>query len=80
MNAIKADGDATRALMTQNTIQELRDKLQAAQLANSQCAQNAYLIDQLRPCAKPAYITCSPYTNMVGYGNYGGCNCGGCNC
>ena len=80
VNAIKADGDATRALMTQNTIQELRDKLQAAQLANSQCAQNAYLIDQLRPCAKPAYITCSPYTNMVGYGNYGGCNCGGCNC
>ena len=80
VNAIKADGDATRALMTQNTIQELRDKLQAAQLANSQCAQNAYLIDQLRPCAKPAYITCSPYTNLVGYGNYGGCNCGGCNC
>ena len=41
VNAIKADGEATRALMTQNTIQDLRDRLQAAQLANSQCAQNA---------------------------------------
>lgn len=72
VNAIKADGDATRALMTQNTIQDLRDRLQASQLANSQYAQNAYLIDQLRPCARPAYITCSPYT--AAYGN--GCGCG----
>lgn len=72
VNAIKADGDATRALMTQNTIQDLRDRLQASQLANSQCAQNAYLIDQLRPCARPAYITCSPYT--AAYGS--GCGCG----
>lgn len=74
VNAIKADGDATRALMTQNTIQDLRDRLQASQLANSQYAQNAYLIDQLRPCARPAYITCSPYT--AAYGNGCGCGCG----
>lgn len=73
VNAIKADGDATRALMTQNTIQDLRDRLQASQLANSQCAQNAYLIDQLRPCARPAYITCSPYT--AAYGSGCGCGC-----
>lgn len=73
VNAIKADGDATRALMTQNTIQDLRDRLQASQLANSQCAQNAYLIDQLRPCARPAYITCSPYA--AAYGNGCGCGC-----
>lgn len=72
VNAIKADGDATRALMTQNTIQDLRDRLQASQLANSQYTQNAYLIDQLRPCARPAYITCSPYT--AAYGS--GCGCG----
>lgn len=73
VNAIKADGDATRALMTQNTIQDLRDRLQASQLANSQYAQNAYLIDQLRPCARPAYITCSPYT--AAYGSSCGCGC-----
>ena len=76
VNAIKADGDATRALMTQNTIQDLRDRLQAAQLANSQCAQNAYLIDQLRPCARPAYITCSPYdASHFGFNGCGGCGC-----
>ena len=74
VNAIKADGEATRAMMTQNTIQDLRDRLQAAQLANSQCAQNAYLIDQLRPCARPAYITCSPYdASHFGYNNCGCC-------
>lgn len=76
VTAIKADGDATRALMTQNTIQDLRDRLQAAQLANSQCAQNAYLIDQLRPCARPAYITYSPYeTSHFGLNGCGGCGC-----
>lgn len=61
VNAIKADGDATRALITQNTIQELRDNLQAAQLQLGNVAQTQNLINELRPCAKPAYITCSPY-------------------
>jgi hypothetical protein len=28
----------------------------------SQLAQNQYLVNEIRPCAKPAYITCSPYT------------------
>lgn len=81
VNAIKADGDATRAMMTQNTIQDLRDRLQAAQFANSQCAQNAYLVDQLRPCARPAYITCSPYeaARFNGFAN-GFSGCGGCGC
>lgn len=60
-NAIHSEGEATRALITQNQMQELRDQLADAKLANSQCAQNAYLINQLQPVAKPAYITCSPY-------------------
>lgn len=83
VNAIKADGDATRALMTQNTIQELRDQLQAAQLQLGNISQTQTLVDQLRPCARPAYITCSPY-QAVGYsfaGNGFGCNNGcGCSC
>lgn len=75
VNAIRTDGDATRALMTQNTIQELRDQLQAAQLTLSNAAQTQALVGELRPCAKPAYITCSPY-QAAGY-PYGGCgNCG----
>jgi hypothetical protein len=69
-NAIHAEGEATRALINQNTIQELRDKLEARDrdiLARdfqlSQFAQNQYLINEIKPCAKPAYITCSPYTS-----------------
>ena len=68
-NAIHAEGEATRALINANTVQDLRDKLEARDrdiLARdfqlSQLAQNATLINELRPCAKPAYITCSPYT------------------
>ena len=67
--AIHAEGEATRALINSNTMQALRDKLAdkdrdllAANFQLSQQAQNATLINELRPCAKPAYITCSPYT------------------
>jgi hypothetical protein len=68
-NAIHAEGEATRALINANTVQELRDRLEARDrdiLARdfqlSQLAQNQYLVNEIRPCAKPAYITCSPYT------------------
>lgn len=74
VNAIKADGDATRALMTQNTIQELRDDLQTANFQLSQQAQSANIIGSLRPFPIPSYITCSPYTAANGYGSYG-CGC-----
>ena len=74
-NAIHAEGEATRALINANTMQELRDKLEARDrdiLARdfqlSQLSQNAYLVNELRPCAKPAYITCSPYTTSFGCG------------
>ena len=76
-NAIHAEGEATRALINQNTIQELRDKLESrdrelltANFQLSQQAQNAYLINEIRPCARPAYITCSPYTTQ----SFCGCN------
>ena len=75
--AIHAEGEATRALINANTMQDLRDRLEAKnqelQTANfqlSQQAQTAGLIAELRPCAKPAYITCSPYTTA-----YGACGC-----
>lgn len=61
VNAVHAEGEATRNLLQQNEIQSLRDKVSDLQLAQSQCAQNAYLVNQLRPCAVPAYLTCSPY-------------------
>lgn len=84
VNAIRADGEATRALINSNTMQNLRDRLtakdQELQTANfqlSQQAQNATLIGTLRPFPQPAYITCSPYTagNGFGCGLSNGCNC-----
>ena len=67
--AIHNEGEATRALINANTVQALRDKLadkdrelMTANFQLSQQAQNAYLINEIRPCARPAYITCSPYT------------------
>ena len=67
--AIHAEGEATRALINANTMQALRDKLAdkdrdilARDFQLSQLAQNQYLVNEIRPCAKPAYITCSPYT------------------
>lgn len=75
-SAIHAEGEATRALINANTVQELRDRLEARErdilvrdFQLSQQAQSAALVNELRPCAKPAYITCSPYTSA----NY---NCG----
>lgn len=77
--AIHAEGEATRALINANTVQALRDKLadkdrelMTANFQLSQQAQNATLINELRPCARPAYITCSPY------GTTSGCGCTGC--
>lgn len=69
--------------MTANEMQGLRDELQTARMQLSQQAQSANLIAELRPCAKPAYITCSPYEAAYGArGYYGGrgyyddCGCG----
>lgn len=83
VRAIEKDGEATRALITQNTMQALRDKLadkdrdiQTRDFQLSQLNQNATLINTLRPTPIPAYITCSPYqAQMVAYDNYG-CGCG----
>lgn len=65
-SAIHADGEATRALINANTMQELRDQLQASQFQLSQMSQTANLVNQLKPCAIPAYLTCSPYDNGCG--------------
>lgn len=61
-------------------IQELQQQVQALNLAQSQANQNRYLVDQLRPCPQPAYITCNPW-GANGYGGYGygGCCGTGCN-
>ena len=74
-NAIHAEGEATRALINANVMQDLRDKLEARDrdimvrdFQLSQLSQTASLVGELRPCAKPAYITCSPYTTATPFG------------
>lgn len=75
--AIHSEGEATRALINANTMQELRDKLAdrdrdllTANFQLSQQAQSANIINTLQPTPKPAYLTCSPYYayNMIGCG------------
>lgn len=66
--AIHAEGEQTRALMQADTIQQLRDKVSELQLGQSQCAQNAYLVNTLRPYPVPAYNPCSCQCG----GNFGG--------
>lgn len=57
-----------KALITANTMQELRDKLaekdrelQAAQFNVGQCAQTTMIVNQLRPFPQPAYTVANPY-------------------
>lgn len=78
--AIHAEGEATRALINANTMQELRDRLadrdrelMTANFQLSQQAQSASIIDALQPTPRPAYLTCSPYFSY-------GPSCGGCGC
>lgn len=68
-NAIHAEGETTRALINANTMQDLRDKLEARDrevmirdFQLSQLSQTDRLVDRLSPQPKPAYLVCgSPY-------------------
>lgn len=63
--AIHAEGEATRALIRDNEIQTLRDKVGELQLAQSQCAQNDYLRAMMAGYARTG---CGPCGNGNGYG------------
>lgn len=63
--------------MIQDKISSLQAENQELRLRASQEAQNNYLVNELRPCAKPAYITCNPYTSSYGLGMNGCCGCNG---
>lgn len=78
-NAIHSEGEATRALINANIVQDLRDRLEARDrdilsrdFQLSQLNQNATLINAIKPCPIPAYITCSPYATN----NCSPCCCG----
>lgn len=84
LQAIDKLGDRIIDYMNCEKTQALRDENQALRLQASQARQNQYLVNELRPCPVPAYITCNPYAasygfSGYGYGNYGNNNCG-CGC
>lgn len=72
--------------LVNSRMQDLQTENQNLKLAASQERQNNYLVNTLRPCPQPAYITCNPFTGGYGYGSgYGpynnGCGCNsGCGC
>ena len=68
--------DSKRSILdflTTDKIATLQAENQNLKLKASQAEQNAYLINELKPCPQPAYITCNPFTGQ--YGGYSGCGC-----
>lgn len=87
-DVIENQNSNARAILDALTAQRIADKdakiaeqtqtIFGLQLAASQAAQNNYLVNQLRPCPTPAYITCNPWASQAAYGSCG-CN-SGCGC
>ena len=69
-NAIREDGEATRALITSNTIQDLRDRLQDAQNTITSTAVSNNVINAVRPYPVPSWTVSSPYVGLYN-GFYG---------
>lgn len=71
--------DAMEMARKDETIDALRSQVNALNLAQSQANQNNYLVNHLRPCPTPAYITCNPWASQAPYGSCasygGGCGC-----
>lgn len=61
--------------LVNDKIATLQAENQNLKLAASQAAQNQFLVNELRPCAKPAYITCSPFQSAYGFGLNNSCGC-----
>ena len=75
-SAIKEDGEKTRALITQNTIQDLRDRLASAKDIISDREQTDTILSRLQPTPTPAYLVSSPYQSLINTGITNGCGCG----
>lgn len=76
LQAIDKLGDRIIDHLTAEKTQALRDENFALRLQASQAAQNQYLVNQIKPCPVPAYITCNPYAAAYGYNTGCGCNTG----
>lgn len=67
-NAVHAEGEATRNMIQQDKIDQLREQVNTSNLALF--GQN--IVNQILPRSVPAYPSCSPYV-PANYG-YNGCN------
>ena len=82
---IDSQNSNTRAILDaiqESKVEALRDKIdmltaqnQSLRFAASQQAQNAYLVNELRPCPVPAYVVDNPYCCNTNY-KISGCGCG----
>lgn len=66
-SAIREDGEATRALITSNTIQDLREQLNDAKNTITANGIGASIINSVRPYPVPAYTVSSPYVGLNGF-------------
>ena len=62
--------------LVNDKLSTLQAENQELRLQASQAKQNAYLVNELRPCPVPAYITCNPYAASYGFGYNNSCGCG----
>lgn len=75
-DVVRAGQDNTRAILDFLTTEKIAS-LQAensglkAQISNDR--QTRTIIDEIKPCPIPAYITCNPYQSAYGFGNNGCC-------
>ena len=75
---LESNNANTRAILdflTQDKIATLQEENQTLKLKASQAAQNQYLVNELRPCPIPAYVTCNPWASSYSYNGYGACGC-----
>lgn len=56
--------------LTNDKIATLTAENQSLKFAASQAAQNAYLVNELRPCPTPAYVVANPYCCQGNFSNF----------
>ena len=75
---IRASQDNTNAIigwLTQEKIAGLQAENAGLKAQISNDMQTRTLINEIKPCPVPAYITCNPYQSAYGFGLNNGCGC-----
>lgn len=74
--AIHAEGEATRAMIQEDKIQQLRDQVYTTNLALNNANLTNQIVNSIIPRPAPAYPSCSPFVpSYYGFSNNGCCNC-----